>query len=227
VRYIAISNIPVVPCECHLGSPPPVEQNDSKTSPSSSAKKKIITAVKIILMVYIVSIPVVFVGVQYLDINPILPPPDEHICIMRFSVEGSPNESDTVGCFFRIRAEMSVDIDPRNHTFWISEEGDMPVVLNFSFRDYSTDTLKIAEGGDRNATYRYDDSFTSGRWADLPAEEDRERWTDGEYIGFDMPTEDMGIDIVSGNNYEVLIKNPENDIICRETFKYQEPWSPM
>jgi len=149
---------------------------------------------------------------------------DEPVQIMKFSVEDGPNENDEVGCFFLIRAEKGVDLDPSEYTFWVAEDGRSPQKLNFQFRDYSQDAMKVPEGGDRNATYRYDSSIKSGRWPDMPAEEDRERWNDGEYLGFDMPTEELGINIINGNVYEVLIKDPNRDIVYRDTFVYKEPY---
>jgi len=151
----------------------------------------------------------------------IQPPQRNEIAIIGCSVKDGPNMNNTTGCFFTIRAEAAVDIDPMRYTFWVAEEGFSPKQMDFQFRDYSPNGTPI--GGDRNATYRYDAAIKSGRWPDMPVEEDRERWNDGEFIGFDMPTDDMGIHIVSGNNYEVLIKNPNNDIIYRDTFKYKSP----
>jgi len=177
----------------------------------------------VIAIILMVAITVVLAGVLYMWVIS-LADTEGDVSIMKFTVEDGTNEDANVGCFFRIRAEKGVDINPKTHTFWVAEEGRSPVKLDSKFRDYSQDAMKRPEGGDRNASYRYDSAIKAGRWPDMPVEEDRERWNDGEYLAFDMPLEGTGISIVSGNNYEVTIKSPNNDIVARESFKYQAPW---
>lgn len=148
----------------------------------------------------------------------------EEVNIMKFSLQDGFNSAenpDTVGCFFLIRAEKSVDIDPSEYTFWVSEDGYSPKKLDFSFRDYTQDENMTPLGGDRNASYRYDDMIRQGRWPDMPKETSYERWTDGEYIGFDMPEDSMAIDVISGNKYEVIMKDPNNEIVYRDVFIYK------
>ena len=140
-----------------------------------------------------------------------------------FTVKDGPNEDEYVGCFFLIRAVKNINIDPSKYTFWVSEKGYSPKRLDFSFRDYTQDENMTPLGGDRNASYRYDDAGKSGRWPEMPAEDSSERWTDGEYLGFDMPRHDLGIYMVNGDLFEVFIKSPTNKIIFRDTFLYKGP----
>jgi len=118
-------------------------------------------------------------------------------------VDGT-NIDDTYGCFFLLRAGAGVDIDPSRYAFYVSEKGYSPHKLDLEVR--TNDNLGNPTGGDRNGTYD---------WT-----VDGELWSGGEYLGFDMPTEDMGIDIVDGNIYEVMIKNPKGVVIFRGSFVY-------
>ena len=181
----------------------------------------------VIAIILMVAITVVLAGVLYMWVIS-LADTGGSVSIMKFSLQDGSNSAahpDDVGCFFLIRAEKSVDINPKKHTFWVSEDGFSPKKLSFEFRDYDWQINPKVEGGDRNATYRYDDKIEEGRYADMPIETDNERWTDGEYMGFDMPQDDKGIDIVSGNKYEVLIKDPNAEIIYRDTFIYKAPYA--
>ena len=177
----------------------------------------------VIAIILMVTITVVLAGVLYMwvmSLAEIQDGPPLHA----FSIEDGPNESDTVGCFFLIRADSRVEINPRTHTFWVNEEGRSPRRLDFSFRDYSQDSMKRPEGGDRNASYRYDEMMKAGRWPDMPTEEQNARWNDGEYLGFDMPADSSGINIVNGNKYEVIIKNAQDNMILQKTFVYKAPY---
>ncbi len=128
---------------------------------------------------------------------------DEGESIMHFTVEDGNNMDDTYGCFFLIRAGKGVDIDPSRHSFFVGEKGFSPKKLGFSERRY--DEGKPV-GGDRNGTYDWTNEGPL--------------WSDGEYIGFDMPKESMGIDPVDGKIYEVLIKNPGGEVIFKDSFVY-------
>jgi len=207
-------------------SPDGQMQYDYRSSGPPPGKKKMSTAALVIMIVSIVIgaavlLSIIVAGIMYMWVIS-LADTEGDVSIMKLTVEDGTNENDEVGCFFLIRAERGVDINPKIHTFWVSEEGRSPQKLSFAFRDYSQDGEKIPEDGDRNATFRYDNSIKAGRWPDMPVEEDRERWNDGEFIGFDMPTEEMGIDIVEGNKYDVMIKDPNNEVIYRDTFVYKE-----
>ena len=200
-------------------------QYDYQSSGAPYEKKKMSTPALVIMIVSIVIgssilITIVLAGILYMRVISITDT-DCNCIPMTFEVEDAPNKNDTVGCFFLIRAAEGVDLNPMRYTFYVAQEGFSPKKLNLSFRDYSPNGTPV--GGDRNATYRYDYKVLDGRWPDMATEEDRERWNDGESIGFDMPTEDMGIDVVDGNVYEVLIKNRENDILYRGTFVYKGP----
>ena len=177
----------------------------------------------VIAIILMVAITVVLAGVLYMWVSS-LARIEEGPDIVAFSLQDGPNESDTVGCFFLVRAEKGIDLNPGKHSFWVTEEGYSPRRLDFSFRDHSQDSMRTPEGGDRNATYRYDERVKEGRWPEMPSEDRNERWTDGEYLGFDMPCDDMGIDVLTGNKYEVMIKNSNNNILWRDTFVYKAPY---
>jgi hypothetical protein len=147
---------------------------------------------------------------------------DVDVEVMAFEVWDGVNKDSEQGCFFAIRAVKSVDIDPTKYFFYVAENGLMPKALDFDFRDYQNlgeDELNPV-GGDRNKSYRYDDK--NWKIEGMKVEQTGSKWSDGEYIGFDMPTASMGIDIVEGKTYEIMIKSPDIEIIYTGTFVYQE-----
>ena len=169
-------------------------------------RKKI--RLKYIIPIVIMSVPIIFIlTILFLYSLPDEPRPQP--IRIRASIEDGNNTDSKHGCFFLIRAEKAVDINPNMCTFWVAEDGHSPQKLDFRFRNYSTDALRRPEGGDRNATYRYDGTPKSGRCPNMPPEGDNERWTEGEYIGFDMPPGNMDMNIQDGSNYEVFIVTPE------------------
>ena len=206
-------------------------QHDYSSAPPSPKKKSmgpvaIIVIVAVAIVGGLILLSVVAAGVMYIWVIS-LADTGTSVTVMKFSIQdgdNDPGHPDDVGCFFLIRAEKGVDINPKKYSFWVSEEGFSPKKLNFEFRDYDWGIEPRVEGGDRNATYRYDNRVEEGRYEDMPVEADSERWTDGEYIGFDMPSDSMGIDIVSGNKYEVMIKDPNNEIIYWDVFIYKFPY---
>ncbi len=124
-------------------------------------------------------------------------------------VEDGNNINDTHGCFFLLLSGSGVDIDPKEHSFFVAEGGLSFSQLDFGFRYYNEDEDQTPYGGDRNA---------SG--CPICENFDENNWQEGEYIGFDMPTRDMGIDIVDGNIYDVMIKDPGGNVIYRDSFVY-------
>jgi len=130
-------------------------------------------------------------------------PPDRRGLGFPHVADGS-NVDDKYGCFFLIRAGKASDIDPNEYSFFVAEKGFPLQKLNFELRTY--DRHGNPSSGDRNGTY---DWTVKG-----------DRWSDGEYIGFDMPTEDMDIEIGEGKVYEILIKNPRAEVIFKGTFVY-------
>ena len=124
---------------------------------------------------------------------------------MHFTVEDGTSISSTHGCFPLICAGKNVDIDPTKYHFYIAQKGHTPQELDFEIRTHESDGTP--SGGDRNSTYDY---TLEG-----------EKWSEGEYIGFDMPKKQMGINVVSGNIYEVSIHNKEGEMIYRGTFVYK------
>ena len=155
-----------------------------------------------IVVVVGILITVVLAGVLFMWTSS-LADTDEGVTIMHFNLDDGPNTDDTHGCFFLIRAGKGVDLDPSRHSFFVNEKGYSPKKLDFSERQYIGGQ---PAGGDRNVTF----DWTVG--GDL--------WSDQEYLGFDMPMEDMGINIAEGKVYEVMIKNPQGEVIFKDTFVY-------
>ncbi len=126
---------------------------------------------------------------------------------LHFTVEDGNHKDATHGCFFLIRAGKGVNIDPYEYSFYLSEKGHTPKKLDMRFREYE-DTPPYGpdpNSGDLNKSYEW--------------RQDGELWTEGEYVGFDMPTEDMGVKVHMGV-YEVTIKNPRGEIIFKDTFLF-------
>jgi len=137
---------------------------------------------------------------------------DEGVSIMHFTLEDGNNRDGERGCFFLIRAGRGVDIDPKRHAFFVAEKGYSPKKLDMNFREYrdSAPYGPEPESGDLNSSYD---------WT-----YDSDLWNDGEYIGFDMPMDNMGIDPADGYVYEVLIKNPYGEVIFKDTFVYSQQY---
>ena len=114
------------------------------------------------------------------------------------------NINESTGCFFILKAQGNTNIDPERLSFHVAEKGYPIIKLDFDQRTY--DSYGNPSGGDRNRTYN---------WT-----VDGELWSEGEYIGFDMPTKDMNIEIVDGNTYEVIIKNPKGELVFKGLFVY-------
>ena len=178
----------------------------------------------VIAIILMVAITVVLAGVLYMWVMTMVntedPPP-----IMAFEVRDGVNKDSEHGCFFTIRAAKAVDIDPTTYFFFVTEAGRSPQALDFGFRDYEDqggDGLTPV-GGDRNKSYRTDGK--NWKIEDMKVETAGSMWSDGEYIGFDMPMTSTGISIERGGVYEVMIKNRNQDIVYTGTFVYQEQQS--
>jgi len=128
---------------------------------------------------------------------------DDQLLLCSEVVDGH-NINESVGCFFTLKAHENTQIDPERLSFYVAEKEHSPIKLDLGIRTY--DGNGNPSGGDRNGTY----DWTA----------DNQLWTEGEYIGFDMPTIDMNISIVDGNIYEVIIKNLGNKVIFRDKFVY-------
>ncbi len=185
-----------------------MEKNDEAVSP-------------VIAIILMVAITVVLAGVLYMWVISMVDP-NEKPSIMIFEVTDGVNKDSEHGCFFKIRAVSEVDIDPTRYFFTVSESGQSPKSLDFRFRDYEDqgeDELTPV-GGDRNKTYRYDEK--NWKIENMNVEGPGQMWNDGEYIAFDMPMARKGVEIDKGSEYEVMIKNPNHEIVFRGTFVYQE-----
>ena len=166
----------------------------------------------VIAIILMVAITVVLAGVLYMWVIS-LADTDEGVDIMYFTLEDGQNQGEERGCFFVLRAGKGVSIDPSRYTFSVGEKGYSPQELDFGLRVYNdADPYgPLFSSGDRNSSYNYKGE------GDL--------WSDGEYLGFDMPMKNnpsrpMNIDITSGNIYEVMIKNSKGEMIYSDTFVY-------
>jgi len=110
------------------------------------------------------------------------------------------------GCFFLIRAGKNVSIDPSECSFYVSELGGIPWKLDFTPREYNVSNPfgPILSSGDRNTTYCYQDEGYL--------------WSEGEFIGFDMPMDDIDIFLAMGDFYEVYIYDNEDKLIYKGVF---------
>jgi len=145
--------------------------------------------------------------------------------LMAFELSDGVDHQGEYGCFFKIRAIIGVDIDPRDCQFKVAEYGQSARNLEFlQWRYYSDDGMHSPKGGDRNMSYRFDQELplTNSHTGTDPGnyEAADERWEDGEYIAFDIPKASLGIDIVDGKKYEVIILDPEGDQIFCYFFRY-------
>ena len=175
----------------------------------------------VIAIILMVAITVVLAGVLYMWVMSMVDPTDEPT-IMAFEARDGVNKDVEHGCFFTIRARQSVDIDPSTYFFYVAETGQSPKALDFGFRDYEDqggDELTPV-GGDRNKSYRFDDK--NWKAEGMKVETTGQMWSDGEYIGFDMPMASMGMDIVQGREYEVMIKDSNMQVVFEGDFIYQE-----
>ena len=176
-----------------------------------------ITSVLKILRIILISLVVLAIGAIILDYYwfiPIHEPDDSFEPIMHFSLEDGDNWNDTNGCFFLMRAGLGVrSIDPKNYTFLIAEKGDPLHELDFNVRTYDEKGTPL--GGDRNSTFNYtlEKHDVGGVYSD-------EFWNYEEYIGFDMPKKEMGIEIKDQRIYEVQIIDPKGKLIFKDTFVY-------
>ena len=175
----------------------------------------------VIAIILMVAITVVLAGVLYMWVIS-MADTEGDVAIMAFEARDGVNKDEEHGCFFTIRAKQSVDIDPSKYFFYVTETGQSPKALDFGFRDYEDqggDELTPV-GGDRNKSYRYDDK--NWKTEGMNREATGQMWSDGEYIGFDMPMSSMGMDIVQGREYEVMIKDPNMQVVFEGDFIYQE-----
>ena len=185
----------------------------SGTSGSTSPKNKkkgmsvpmIILLVVAIVVVVGILVLVILVGVFDMWVIT-LADTEEGVSPPWFTIEDGHNTNDSRGCFFIIMVmSRGEDIDSFEHSFFVSEKGYAPKELDFSERQYIEGQ---PVGGDRNATFEWTQT------------DDIQSYQ--EYVGFDMPMEDMGINITDGNVYEVLIINPESVVIFKDTFVYSK-----
>jgi len=129
---------------------------------------------------------------------------DDEPIPLSFTVEDGLNRNHTRGCFFLLRAGEAVDIYPADYSFHLNEKGYSPKKLDLDIRTY--DTTGIPSGGDRNTTYDYT--------------EEGERWSEGEYLGFDMPMADMALEMIDGTEYEVGIQDSVGEWVWQGEFVY-------
>ena len=163
----------------------------------------------VIAIILMVAITVVLAGVLYMWVMSLVDPEEDPEFIVA-TLDDGVNGDTRHGCFFTIRAGMRTNIDPTRYSFSVAEAGYSPQKLNFAIREYRDYAPYDPEpdSGDRNKSYDY------GMNGDM--------WGDGEYIGFDMPMEDMNIKINDGGQYEVLIRNSRGTVIYQNTFVYKE-----
>ncbi len=175
----------------------------------------------VIAIILMVAITVVLAGVLYMWVISMADTGGD-VPIMAFETRDGVNKDETHGCFFTIRAVKSVDIDPSKYFFYVTEQGRSPKALDFAFRDYEDqgeDALSPV-GGDRNKSYRFEDKNWKIEGKNVEAT--GSQWSDGEYIGFDMPMTSMGITIEKGGVFEVMIKSPDMEIVYQGSFVYQQ-----
>ena len=163
----------------------------------------------VIAIILMVAITVVLAGVLYMWVMSLANVGEKAEYIVA-TLDDGVNEDPFHGCFFTIRAGMGTDIDPSRYSFYVAENGHSPKKLDFAIREYRDYEPYDPEpdSGDRNRSYDH------RMYGDM--------WSDGEYIGFDMPMEDMNIDINDGSQYEVLIMNSEGSVVLQDVFVYKE-----
>ena len=163
----------------------------------------------VIAIILMVAITVVLAGVLYMWVMS-LADTDQDLEMIVGDVYDGTNKDSEHGCFFLIRAGAGTNINPTRYGFYVREKG-MPLnKLDQGIRTYSNDIMRTPRGGDRNGTYDYT--------------ADGDLWNQGEYIGFDMPKNEMDIEIVDGGVYEVMIKGPQGDSVFQKTFVYREQY---
>ena len=163
----------------------------------------------VIAIILMVAITVVLAGVLYMWVISLSnDQPDLELIVG--SVDDGTNRDSDHGCFFLIRAGSGTNINPARYGFYVGEKGMPLKKLDQDIRTYSNDIMNVPRGGDRNGTYDYS--------------ADGDLWNAGEYIGFDMPKKEMGIEIANGGVYEVMIRNPQGDSVFQRTFVYQEQY---
>ena len=178
-------------------------------APPGMEKKKGIPTWGIVLIVvgsilFLGVIILVAAGVLYTWSMGLADTESSDISIMSFEVRDGVNRDVEHGCFFTIRAKRGVEIDPTVYSFYVSKKGEPLQKLDFRERSYVTEP---PSGGDRNSSFDWTENGIL--------------WTDGEYIGFDMPMTTMGIDIEKGAVYEVMIKDPAMRVVYEGDFVYQ------
>jgi len=163
----------------------------------------------VIAIILMVAITVVLAGVLYMWVMSLANVREEPEYLVA-TLDDGVNEDPFHGCFFTIRAGMGTNIDPGRYSFYVAENGHSPNKLDFAIREYRDYAPYDPEpdSGDRNRSYDH------RIYGDM--------WSDGEYIGFDMPMEDLNIDINDGGQYEVLIKNSEGSVVLQDIFVYKE-----
>ncbi len=154
-------------------------------------RKKI--RLKYIIPIVIMSVPIILIlTILFLYSLPDEPRPQS--IRLRASIEDGNDTDSKHGCFFRLKAGNGTNVDPRDYWFMVSVKGYSPRKLNISFREYANDSCSTPFGGDLNSSFDWN--------------EDDMRWTEGEYIGFDMPMDKVNLTVQDGMTYEVIITNP-------------------
>lgn len=114
--------------------------------------------------------------------------------ILHIKIIDGNNTNSEEGCFFVLLAEKGVDIDPSKYSFYVSKLQYSPNKLDLNEYRNNTVTNYTADGNNI--------------------------WNEGEIIGFNMPKEDIDIEINDGMQYDVLIKNSKSENVFRNDFKY-------
>jgi len=158
----------------------------------------------LIVFVIVILVSIGVIGILYLDEDKEKEKDDS----MYFEIDRGTHIDKNRGCFFIIRAGKNVNIDPSEYSFFVCEIGYTPQRLDFSLREYDKTAPfgPIPSSGDRNGTYDYT--------------KDGNLWSEGEYIGFDMPMEDMDVRYKFGNLYNVSIKDPKGVCIYKDWFGF-------
>ena len=202
--------IGTIPSNASSSSEPPISAKNQKKSKSKQKRKGDKNIRKILIFAGIILILILGFLSYYLfgGFSSESKKTDE-VTELSLNIDDGNNIDATRGCFFLIHAEEGVNIDPNEYSFFVAEYGYSPKKLDMNIRAYM-DAAPYGpdpSSGDLNRTY----DWTL----------DGELWSEREYIGFDMPKDNMGIRIRDGVIYEVNLKNPKGTVVYRDTFIYR------
>jgi len=132
------------------------------------------------------------------------------------------------GCFFIIRAGKGVALQNVDEfCFKIAMGSLSPRCVSIrEWRWYSDDGNMSPRGGDRNMTYRFDTKTFDGNYihSSDPGnyEERNEKWEEGEMIGIDIPSHNIGLPIIDNKVYTVQMFDLQGELLYTGTFRYRE-----